>query len=81
MNRNNYTVTYIEAEAENGAIYFHHDINYFNEHYYSVGNILNDECRVFEFSIFDEIEQKKAYEKAARFYNSLVSENDLIPLF
>lgn len=54
---------------------------FFDEYYYSVYDVLGDTAEEFSYSKWDEYSRAAAYEKAARFYNSLVPDADAITLF
>ena len=54
---------------------------FFDEYHYSVYDVLGDAAEEFPYSKWDEYSRPAAYEKAARFYNSLVPDADAIPLF
>ena len=65
---------YVNAKYDD-TIWFTTECNYFNEWYFVVEDILSDDDSRYllvEFSKWDEEGRKEAYEKAARFYNSLV---------
>jgi len=65
---------YVNARYDD-TIWFTTECNYFNEWYFVVEDILSDDDSGYllvEFS--NEVGRKEAYEKAARFYNSLVPE-------
>ena len=78
MDCNNYS--YVNTSSKSNQIAFYEDddhiiffdvsINYFNETWYTVDDILT--------GYFDEF---KTYTEAARAYNSIVPDDHIIPLF
>ena len=68
--------------AEYDTISLDHVINYFNEHYYFVQDVLSDsDFYCFDFYPGNIESERAAYKKAAEKYNSLVPEAECIPLF
>ena len=66
------------------TVYIELHCNYFNEWSYVVQDVMKDDSfRSFYIgtNLEDSERIRAAYEKAARHYNTLVSEADAIPLF
>ena len=74
----------IIAETESGRsgypVIFERCLNWFGDRQFYVYDIFG-ECAEFNYSSLDPETEKRAYTEAARFYNSLVNDSDIIPLF
>ena len=70
-------------QARYETVIFDLECNYFNEWYYIVQDVLNDDSfqAFYIGTSLNWEEQRKVYERAARHYNSLVPESECIPLF
>lgn len=51
-----------------------------NKHSYIVFDAITCDLYTFGFSEHDDVQERAAYEHAARIYNTLVPENECIPL-
>ena len=90
MDINNYSYSRMEgktniiAECEKGLsgypVTFELQCTFFGDYLYFVYDLFGD-CMEFPFFSLEYDFQKTAYEKAARFYNTLVPEENAIPLF
>ena len=74
----------IIAETESGRsgypVIFERCLDWFGDRCFYVSDLFGgSEC--FNFSGLDPETEKRAYTEAARFYNSLVNDSDIIPLF
>ena len=65
------------------CVFFELESNWFGDRFYYVHNIMSDDGGTFEFSdvLSNYDDERTAYTKAARFYNSLVPDADAVPLF
>ena len=74
----------IIAETESGRsgypVIFERCLNWFGDRFFWVYDVFG-ECEEFSFSGLNPETEKRAYAEAARFYNSLVSDSDMSPLF
>ena len=59
---------------------FERCLNWFGDRFYFVSDLFGA-CGEFNFSGLDIESEKIAYKKAAAFYNDLVPDADMIPLF
>lgn len=71
------------AKIDDDIITLYEVIDFFQDRFFEVSNEIADILETFDFSdvLLNYDNRNKAYEKAARFYNSLVLESDYIPLF
>ena len=71
------------ATIEDDTITFYIITDYFGDHFFEVSNETAEVCEVFDFSeVLPQYDTyAEAYEKAANYFNSLVSEKDMIPGF
>lgn len=77
---NNKIIAEAESIVSGFPVIFEKCLNWFGDRYFYVSDLFGEsEC--FDFSGLDPETEKQAYTKAARFYNSLVSDSDIIPLF
>ena len=67
--------------ARHDTVIFELHCNWFNELFYIVQDVMADAFESIEFSRWDGAQERAAYERAARFYNSLVPADECIPLF
>lgn len=67
--------------AHHDTVFFERCRNWFGELFYSVMDVTGDTCEAFPFIWWDEFGERRAYEKAARLYNSLVPDSEVVPLF
>ena len=65
------------------TVYFDLVCNSFNEWFYDVADVLKDDSfRTFYIgSSLDDDRKQSAYKEAAKHYNTLVPESEIIPLF
>ena len=82
---NNRTISTYKASYEdidnNKIIFFDDELDFFGERVLHVYNVLGDEDDYFPYHPVYGDNYRIAYEKAARFYNTLVPEENAIPLF
>lgn len=85
MNTEGETQNIKQAEtADNDIIYFDYDVNFFQDKAFTVSALYNDKLdRVFEFTDiaitgYKTDTREQAYNKAVEYFNSLVSEKDMI---
>lgn len=88
MDCNNYSysgggTTCRYLSSSDGLVILSLECNYFNEWSYDVENLLEDDSfKTFYIgSSLDHEKQKKAYKEAAAYFNTLVPENEVIPMF
>ena len=92
MDCNNYSYVNSRSEsttlaeswtARGNMIYLDRIIDFFGDCYYSVADIFDEiESLTFDFSRLDDGDsERKAYDKAARYYNSFANDEDALPLF
>lgn len=80
-NCNHGNITTNIATSKDGLVTFDRNINWFNEYYYDVDQVIGEEFGSFRFDPNDSVSERAAYEKAASLYNDLVSDEEAIPLF
>lgn len=70
--------------AQHDTVIFEWVCNYFGEQSFIVQNVMTNEFYCFEFDRwYGDLESRaaKAYESAARTYNSMVPDAEAVPLF
>ena len=70
-----------EIIAKHDTVIFELECNHFNELFYIVNDVMTDDFEAFYFYRYDAEQERSAYERAARFYNSLVPDEECVPLF
>lgn len=69
------------AISDDRSVRFDRSFNLFGEYYYDVEKEGTEIFGSFRFDPEDYVSKANAYEDAADFYNSLVSDEEAIPLF
>ena len=67
--------------ARYDTVIFELHCNWFNELFFIVQDVITDHYYEIDVSRWDTAQQRAAYSKAAKLYNSLVPNSERIPLF